>query len=400
MNLLLLAFLLSPAAFALVPIPAEDYTWLANVTSTFLRGCELKGVNNVTLFTPDASSSYGAQWTRDFTMALSSSPALFQTLGVNVSASVAYTLSRVEPSGRVPDRVQANGVAVFSPGGGGWPIKLAWDNMPYAGLLLAAYAEHWDDTPFFCAWEPIAAKALHFVPIHLGLAWNDPAAPNCSFGFEDSVTLPGRQLTVSLLVYDAATRLGALAAATGCGDVAAYAALAKSVSGAVDDLFDAPSGLFLASDTLETLPDVFGSAYLVSLNLSTPERRAGVGGFLSAQWRASLGQQQQAATIFQEGQVRHLPQPLLWKQCWGGGCPRPGTYQNGAFWATPLNWVLPALELTGYADDAKGVAAATLASFRAGGVNECINRDLNYVGVRDYVASAANVFGAVEPAQQ
>ncbi len=121
-----------------------------------------------------------------------------------------------------------------------------------------------------------------------------------------------------------------------------------------------------------------------------------MGAFLASQWRASGGHP--ATTIFQEGQARHLPQPLLWKECWGGSCPRAGTYQNGAFWATPLNWVLPAMALTGHVEEAKGVAAAALSSFRAGGVNEAINRDLNYVGVRDYVASAANVLGAIEPA--
>lgn len=396
MRRLLLPFAsLSTVLTAFTPIPAPDYAWLVNTTASFLRKCELTGVGNVTLFTPDASSSYGAQWTRDFTMALSSVPSLFRALPINVSASVAYTLSRVEPSGRVPDRVQANGAAVFSPGSGGWPITLAWDNNAYAGLLLAAYAGAWSDAPFFCEWEPTAARALSLVPLVGGLAFNDPAAPNCSFGFEDSVVVPGRQLTVSLLLHDAATRLAALAAATGCGDAGRYATLAAAVAASVDDLFDPASGLFLASDTLETLPDVFGSAYLVALNLSTPARRAAVGGFLAAQWRASGGSP--ATTVFQEGQVRHLPQPLLWKKCWEG-CPSAGTYQNGAFWATPLNWVLPALELTGHGAEAQGVAEATLASFRAGGVMECINRDKDYAGVRDYVASAANVLGVVEVA--
>jgi hypothetical protein len=392
LSLLLLCLLCS--AEALVPVPAADYEWLSNVTASFLRGCELTGVGGVKLFTPDASSSYGAQWTRDFTMALSSAPALFAGLGVNVSASVAYTFARIEPSGRVPDRVQADGESKFSPGGGGWPISLAWDNMPYAGLMLAAHAAYAGGAaaaaPFFCAWEPTAARALALVPLRGGLAFNDPAAPNCSFGFEDSVVLPGRQLTVSLLLYDAATQLSALAAATGCGNASQYAAVAATVAAAVDTLYDASSGLFLASDTLETVPDVFGSAYLVKLNLSTAARRASVGGFLASQWHAS------GSTIFQEGQVRHLPQPLVWKQCWQG-CPTPGTYQNGAFWATPLDWVLPALELTGHLAEAQAVAAATLTSFRAGGVMECINRDLKYTGVRDYVASAANVLGVIRP---
>jgi hypothetical protein len=125
------------------------------------------------------------------------------------------------------------------------------------------------------------------------------------------------------------------------------------------------------------VPDVFGSAYLVSLNFSTPlarclvwglftvwdqkglrflgmsiqlqkqldnHHRATVAGFLADQWRKSVSGTVTllSSTIFQHGQVRHLPFPLLWKRCWTS-CPSPGTYQNGAFWATPLNWVLEAL---------------------------------------------------------
>ena len=92
-----------------------------------------------------------------------------------------------------------------------------------------------------------------------------------------------------------------------------------------------------------------------------------------------------------------LQVPLLWKQCWTG-CPAPGTYQNGAFWATPLNWLLPAMQLNGFGTQATEVAEAAIASFKAGGVMEAINRPIGYVGVRDYVASATNLLGAVAPA--
>lgn len=85
------------------------------------------------MFTPDASESYGAQWTRDFAMAIAHSrPDSFPDMPptTSLAASVAFTLSRITPSGLVPDRVEANGQAVFAPGSPGvWPIKLAWDNM-------------------------------------------------------------------------------------------------------------------------------------------------------------------------------------------------------------------------------------------------------------------------------
>ena len=209
--------------------------------------------------------------------------------------------------------------------------------------------------------------------------------------------MPGRMLTVSLLLYDAAMQLAVLAKEHGCGDAAHYEALAAGVAEGVDALYDPAVGLFNASDVVETVPDVFGSAYLVSLGLSTAARRASVSSFLAAQWRASLQADGAGATstIWQEGQARHLPFPNVWRQCWNGRCPATGTYQNGAFWATPLNWLLPALSAGGFGAEAVQVAEAAVASFERSGVMEAINRDIGYAGVKDYVASACNVFGAV-----
>ena len=391
--------LAAPPRADVVTVSAASYSWLLNETARMLKGCQLTGVGGVQLFTPDASSSYGAQWTRDFTMALDGAGrsgafgASFHAIG---TGAVAYTLDRVTPAGMAPDRVQADGTAVFAPGGpGSWPIKLAWDNSPYAALLLAAYTRAWPDPAFFCRYEPVARRALDFVPLVRGLAFNNESAPNCSFGFEDSVVLPGRQLTVSLLLHEAATQIGAFAAQAGCGDVAHYAQLARGVEASLADLFDAASGLFFASDTLETVPDVFGSALAAARGLAPPDRALGVASFLAAQWAAYKGGSN--ATIWQEGQARHLPFPLLWRQCWTG-CPSPGTYQNGAFWATPLNWLLPALQQNGFSAEATEVAEAAIASFKAGGVMEAINRPIGYAGVRDYVASATNLLGAVAPA--
>ena len=95
--------------------------------------------------------------------------------------------------------------------------------MPFAAIMLAAYARKWNDSAFFCQWESTVRRALDCVPIVGGLAYNDPGAPNArcsfpaadavlnynpatSFGFEDSVIIPGRQLTVRLLELHAAHR--------------------------------------------------------------------------------------------------------------------------------------------------------------------------------------------------
>ena len=98
-------------------------------------------------------------------------------------------------------------------------------------------------------------------------------------------------------------------------------------------------------------------------------------------------------------QVRHLPAPLVWGSCFLGGCPSPGTYQNGAWWSTPLPWVTDALVATGHADVAAGLVADTIALFQntssaVGGVMECVNPQTGDHGVPDYVDSGTNTLAA------
>ena len=143
-----------------------------------------------------------------------------------------------------------------------------------------------------------------------------------------------------------------VAAALGCGDAAAYEKQAREVAAGLDQLYDADTGLWLAADDANALPDVWGSAYLVALNASTAARRARAVGYLVAQ----------QASVFRWGQVRHLPTPLTWQKCFGP-CPGNGTYQNGAYWATPLHYVVQAALLTGHRAFATSLLNATMDYF-------------------------------------
>jgi hypothetical protein len=332
-----------------------------------------------------------AQWTRDFAMAVMNAPTVMQALPppANVAAAVRYSLAGISSNGWAPDRVDATGRAIYAPGSGDWSAQLAWDNHAYIALLVTAYADGWQDSEFFCENEPRVRRVLDILPRSpSGLVFNDPQAPNVSFGFEDSVVLPGQMLTVSLLLYDAAQRMATWSLRTGCGDTQHYRAVAEGVVSGIDKLYDPHTGLFLASDLLEAMPDIWGSVYLVYLNLSTPVRRQRVAEWLATEWRRD-------SAIFSEGQLRHLPPPLTWRRCWQK-CPPVGTYQNGAYWATPLQWALPVLQA--YAPDvAREMAMAVLSSFVTSGVLEAFNRPINYTGVQQYVASAVNVLGALVP---
>lgn len=95
---------------------------------------------------------------------------------------------------------------------------------------------------------------------------------------------------------------------------------------------------------------------------------------------------------FRAGQVRSMPYPATWTRCFGGRCPPPGTYQNGAYWATPLNYVASAMQSTGHTDFAVTVIAEAIADFQANGIYEDVDYGYpaNARGVLNYTASVTN----------
>jgi len=201
------------------------------------------------------------------------------------------------------------------------------------------------------------------------LAHNDPTAPNCSFGFEDSVVMPGRMLTVSLLMYDAATQLAALSKQAGCGDIAFYNGLASGVSSGVDALYDTGgSGIFLASRSMSkrylTCSEALTSSHLVY------RRRKGVHPFRrfwpvsgrTALWLLAQLQQQFGKRV----RRRHLPYPLLWRQCWGGGCPEAGILPKWRLLGYAAELVAPRISRGGFEVEATAIASAAVTSFNAG----------------------------------
>lgn len=394
----LLSVSLSPVC-TVYSLELLDTSWLFNQTVRLLQGCQLQGVANVQIFTPDASSSYGAQWTRDFTFALGAvQPMKTLPPPVNVEAAVTYTFTRITNEGEVPDRVYADGHSIFSPGSGSWASKVAWDNMAFTGLLLSTYAENWNTTDgYFCTMEPIVKLAFTYLNVSSnGITYNSDTAPNCSWGFMDTVIITRHMYFVTLLYYESALRMQALSLKTGCGDTNYYQTIVDKISSNIEifNLNSTVIPLFYSSDGIDSLPDVWGSAYMTYLGLGTLVQRTAIVNYLVNEWYQYTNGSK--TTIWQEGQLRHLPQPYVWTNCFPGACSTPGTYQNGAFWATPLKWTIPAILEYGYPDVAYEILNSTIQSFTVGGIMEAINRDIGYTGVKDYVASGTNVLVAAE----
>lgn len=156
---------------------------------------------------------------------------------------------------------------------------------------------------------------------------------------------------------------------------------------AVDELSDPDGPLWFAATIDNRIPDVWGSLYLVSLNLSTPARRS----------TAMSVIQSQPTLYIRAGQVRSTPYPMTWTRCFGG-CAANGTYQNGAYWATPLHYLATAMKTTGHLQFATSVLSDAVADFKANGIYEDV--DYGYPassrGVLNYTDSVTNTLLATQ----
>ena len=165
------------------------------------------------------------------------------------------------------------------------------------------------------------------------------------------------------------------------GNPLVYKKRSEYIKQSINKLWDDKKGMFWAADINCKQTDIWGSAYAVEVGITSEEQTKRISSFLVEHYDYYM----------QRGQVRHLTLPdgewnNLFKPC------EPGTYQNGAYWATPLAWIIPA-----YEKSKPGLSKYTLekviADFKENGINECINGE--YIKVPNFVVSAASVYSLI-----
>ncbi len=365
-------------AFLNRSLSTADKEWLHKATMEHLAGCRLPAKDGTFLYTPDGVGNYRALWTRDFEYMVHNAGSLFKR--DDIRAGVLYLLRGQRADGCMPDRVTAAGTPVYSPGPENKPIAdHALDNGAFMALLAVDYLTLSRDEDFFHLHEPALRRGLDFVNrADNGLVYNDPARPQCTYGFTDCVGKTGHQLFDSLLYGEACVRMADACRQCRCGEPEIYEQRAALIRKNIELLWDDRAGMFLAADRDCRQIDIWGSALAVYLDVASPQQADRICAFLD----------RHAGDVFQRGQVRHLPGKETWSRLLHPVA--PNTYQNGAFWATPLAWLLPAL-CTHKPDLAARLLRDAIRDFRANGANECINKD--YRGVPQYVVSLTNVYG-------
>ena len=98
----------------------------------------------------------------------------------------------------------------------------------------------------------------------------------------------------------------------------------------INIFWDSNIGLFRAATVKCREHDIWGSAFAVFLGVIDAKRSKTIADYFQKHYNQ----------IVQNGYVRHLPGGVYWEK----GCDRD-TYQNGAYWATPVGWFVYTLDL-------------------------------------------------------
>lgn len=356
----------------------EDVQWMREATIQQLKGCRVRGAADIWIHTPDGLGNYKALWTRDFYYMIEYAGDLMDSKVVK--ESIYYLLNGQRDDGCIPDRVDIEGKPLYSPGADNSPLAdHALDNGSFMALLVCSYVNQFNDEALFRDVEGKLRKGLDFISRKKsGLVYNDPKHPQCVYGFTDIVKKTGNLLFSSLLYYKACREMEKLCRKYNYENPDIYKVRSDNIQKNIYRLMDKNSGMFWAADKDCKQIDIWGSAFAVNIGLTSAEQSKKISEYLI----------RNADQIVFNGQIRHLPGSdsgwnNLFLSC------EEGTYQNGAYWATPLAWVVPVIAKQNL-PLARKIVLDVINDFQKNGINECVNID--YIKIPNYVVSATNVY--------
>ena len=359
-------------------LSTDKVQWMKEATLKQLNGCKVKGAGGTWIHTPDGVGNYKALWTRDSYYMVEYAGDLMDPK--EIKASIHYLLNGQREDGCMPDRVNIAGQAVYSPGAPGKPLAdNALDNGPFMAMMVCSYVNQYQDEALFREVEPQLKRGLDHTSVkENGLVYNDPKNPQCVYGFTDIVKKTGNLLFSSLLYYKANLEMYQLCKKYEVGNPAIYKRRYEYVRQSIYKLWNEEEGMFWAADIDCKQIDIWGSAYAVEVGITDEEQNKKITTYLVEHYDE----------IARNGQIRHLTgSDKVWEKLFH---PRKeGTYQNGAYWATPLAWMIPVYARV-KPSLAKDVLEKVITDFQENGINECIND--GYVKVPNFVVSATNVY--------
>lgn len=379
------------------------------------------------LLQPGWPQLYGGQYMRDAFYGTSNALDLLPNVSESRQATAWVFARQRDEDGAMPQMVSTSGEPQYSqtcfndskPVDNG-TVCVVSDSGPFAVKSAAVWTLSDRSTPAAerIAWFRDRAAALErgllATPLKDDLTWSDPKHFIVGYGFADTVVKTGHTMYSSVLYYEACVLMADMArfAAPAEGESAGlgarperqrqlrvmasrFEAQAARTKRAINARFwDDELGGYRAADGVESdRLDVWGTGLAAYLNVSNGTQADRIFRLFK----------DNATQIFWEGQVREVVAPRRWEQMrgphsrdwsrgWDGRLDH--VYQNGGYWATPLDYVLPFI---GRYDMpmACELLLETVSSFRTHGINEWVGPFWpSATGAPGYTASAADVYAA------
>ncbi len=294
--------------------------------------CRFLARDGSAMFAPDGVGYYTKLWTRDFCYLVQEGWSFLEPQEARRGIEMLIEAQRSD--GALPDNLSKDFVAFYRPGTEERPCGAGptLDNSLFMVSVVYHYWRQSGDSTFMEACLPALESGMQWVPRLHGLVFNDPQAPSSTYGFQDTVAMSGHVLFCSLLWIQSCRQLTEMATAVSFRSLEDWGAFAELANRQLRLLWDSESGGFFAADHACRQVDIWGTAFLVSMELGDAEQREQAARFLADNFECYAW----------NGQIAHLLQGETWESTF---IPvEKGTYQNGGYWATPSLWVASALE--------------------------------------------------------
>lgn len=361
--------------------PDYALSLVENWARSEIEGSIVYANNGVPMYTPDGVKNYNALWTRDFTYMLEYGGDYIPT--ENAVACINYLLEHVhEGDCWLPDRVYANGAVNYA--AGDMPFNRAnLDNNSFIVIALDCVLSRMsaaEGKALFERWQTTLRTALDAIPKDAnGLVCNDPLNPHSPYGFTDCICKTGSLMKESLLLWRAESIMAKWQKAYGL-DSAVAARNAKRIENVLIATFRNEDGMLDAATVDCAQSDIWGSCYAVSIGFPMEDTlKKSIADYIAANYDG----------LVQMGQLRHTAPGTYWDRLLSGV--DEGTYQNGAYWATPTGWLIDTLEPY-YPQLAMETLQDIITYYEAEGIYECVNG--TYQKLIHYGASASNILPA------
>lgn len=353
---------------------------IKDVTQKLLKGCIIRSNSGINMYTPDGKGNYAALWTRDFAYMVEYAGELIPE--EDIINGIEYLIYNADKNGWMPDRVTKEGIAIYTAGTGNFCALPNLDNGCFAVLAADAFLKTLDvekAKSLFLKWKDALIKGIDCIPIDdKGFIINRSNPPHSPYGFTDTVVKTGILCFETLLLWRAKKAMIEWLEKTD-SDAEIYIKSIKSIEKYFADVFMGENGMLVSATEQCCKTDIWASCFAVSIDFPlTKSEKTNI-----ARWLIN-----NYDSIVESGQIRHLPSGEYWDKTF---VPIDiGTYQNGAYWATPTGWFVDAI-----IEYDKLLAVKTvkdiLKYFEKYGVFECVNGE--YRNLDTYVASATNVYG-------